>query len=776
MKYLFIKFGRDIRKLWSQFFSVFIMAMISLTIFAGMGCVWNGMKVSSEQYEKDTNLADAWITGENFSEDELNFVRDISYVKHAEPSMTFSVDCTIDDVESDIRLTSFTEDAVTVMKPLTRSGESMYGEGKKEDREGIWIDEDYAEANGIKEGDNIEISIGGMEFEVKVKGIVLHSENIFFLTSGTDTMPDHERHGYGYIEEDYVKSLLGNVIYNQLRIELSDQEITKETLQKDVGDVLGEKAYQVAFREDMQSIIRIEDEQEQVRKMAMLFSVVFVLLSLLAMYTTMSRLVNNQVVQIGTMKALGYSNSSIYGHYACYGLAVALFGGGIGILLGRIFISEIVMNIKKATLTLPEWKKELPLDCFILWVAIVLICTCSALLTTRKVIKGVPAQTIRGIIGQKEVDKKELKRSKLSYGWLWTLRSIKVHPARTIMGVIAVAGSLILMVAGVGVWDSLNTSYDTVFEDEYTYKYAATIKRGEETNVMEQLSDEVVQYADTISATFYTEPKYKEEENEYAGVITVLSDGNLIHLFSEDGEDEIQLPKEGAVVTNKIAKELGIEKGDTIYYKDETDTERKGIEVKNVVDARMPQGIFVSEDAWEEEFVPNTVYLKDEKGYELVEDSGLTGGLISREEQRDNMDEMLKSVQSVVYILIMAAFVLSAVILYNLGTLNYIERYREYATMKVLGFYKKEINRMVMKDCILNLLVGLVIGVPGSLAFLKVYVSVISMENVEWIPYINPLHFVVVAIVVIAFSIMINSLVCAKIKKVNMVEALKSID
>lgn len=784
MKYLFVKFWRDIKKLWSQFFSVFIMAMISMTIFAGMGCVWNGMQISSDKYFEDTNLADAWVTCNGVTDDDMSQVKEISYISDTEPSMTFPAECNHNGKDTDIRFTTFDNESISVMKPLIRSGKDMYEEDSDEN-DGIWLDEDYAKANDIEVGDTIEITLGKKKCDVTVKGIVLHSENIYFVSSSTDNLPDHELYGYGYMKEDYAESLMGAISFNQIRINFknedisetsgSNNDISKEMLQEDLDDIFGDRLQKVALRDDCISITRIEDEQAQIKKMSMLFSVVFVLLSLLAMYTTMNRLVNNQVVQIGTMKALGYFNSHIYMHYACYGILVSLFGGGLGIVLGRLFISDIVMNIKKSLLTLPEWEKVFPVESFILWAGIIIICTLSALLTVRKVIKGVPAQTIRGNIEQKNTHQKPLKRSKISYDWLWTLRSIKVHPIRCIMGIIAVAGSLILMVAGVGVWDSLNSSYDSVFEDEYTYEYAASIKSGQQSEIKKNLTDKNVQYSQTISATFFKDNKNAEKQNDISGVVTVLSDGNLIHLFSSENKDEITPSGDEAIITRKLANQLGIKKGDIVYYKIDQDTDRKEVKIAEISEAKMPQGIFVSEEMWDD-FAADTVYLGDEESYDAVKDSDSVSGLISIESQQDNMDTMLESVHVVVYILIIAAFVLSSVILYNLGTLNYIERYREYATMKVLGFYKKEINKMVLKDCLINLIGGLLIGIPGSIAFLRLYISVISMDNMEWVPYINPLHFVIVAIVIIVFSLLINSIVCLKIKKVNMVEALKSMD
>lgn len=379
-------------------------------------------------------------------------------------------------------------------------------------------------------------------------------------------------HGYGYISEDYAKSQLGGIAYNQVRIILDkESDASADEIKSDMESILGDRLYSVIERSDNINIWQVVNEQEQIQKMAILFSAVFVLLALLTMYTTMSRLANNQIVQIGTMKALGFYNSQIYLHYALYGFTVALLGGICGIVLGMNFVSQLVLNVKKSTLTMPDWRITLSETTILLLLVIVLICTFASVLTARKVIKVVPAQTIRGSIEQKQTSAKKLKRSRLSYGWIWSLRAIKTHPARYAMGVIAVAGSMVLMVAGVGIQDSLNASYDDVFSKEYSYKYAATIKNAPYETVKAEFDMADVQYSQTISAAFI------KDETEKDGIITVISEGSGINLSDSATGEEFSLPNSGAAVTAKMARQLDISAGDTLSYRMNGSSEIKSV-------------------------------------------------------------------------------------------------------------------------------------------------------------------------------------------------------
>lgn len=551
----------------------------------------------------------------------------------------------------------------------------------------------------------------------------------------------------------------------QLRLALN-AETDKEKLTDDMKEIFGERYYTLNTRDDKVTLNRIVDEQKQIQKMALLFSSVFIVLSLLTMYTTMSRLVDNQILQIGTLKALGFSNKQIYFHYAMYGFVISFIGGLCGHFLGLNLVSPIVLNVKQSTLTLPEWNITITPEAIAMWILIIFICTVSSLLTGRRIIKAVPALTIQGIIPRKRSHNRELKRSKLSYGWLWTIRSIKLHKARFLMGIIAVTGSVVLMTAGLGVNDSLVSSYNDVYESLYTYDYAATIGSADFQAVKALADGENVQYS-AISEADFTLGEITD-----SGVITILSDGEFVNLY--ENKALLSLPESGVCMTKKFAESLGINAGDKVQIREKDSSETKEITVSHIVTAKLPQGIFVSEKDWES-FAPTTIYF-DKSFLSAAENSQLISGIISIDEQKDNADEMIDSVKSVMTILILAAFVLSAVVLYNLGTLNFIERYKEYATMKVLGFYRKELRGMVLKDTIITLIIGLALGIPASFAFLGLYIKVVSLKAMEWTAYIQPVKFIAVLAIISAFTIAISLLVAHKIKAVDMVEAMKSVE
>ena len=191
MKYLNKKFIRDIMQQWKQFVSVLIMALISVSIYCGMSSVWTGMDESYTDYKEKTNLADAYIDGVNISDEDISNIKKLPYVNQAEGSMFVKFNTKIDNEDSELYINSFTSSTKKLMNPLLRSGHPL-----KDDEEGIWIDEDYAKIHNLKEGDKIVLEFKGIKKKVKILGTVLDAENIYFITSYAETVPDHKRHGY----------------------------------------------------------------------------------------------------------------------------------------------------------------------------------------------------------------------------------------------------------------------------------------------------------------------------------------------------------------------------------------------------------------------------------------------------------------------------------------------------------------------------------------------------------------------------------------------------
>lgn len=776
MKYLFTKFRRDLAKMWVQFFAVFMMAVLAITIYSGMEGVWFGLKGEVDEYYDKTNLADAWVNGSLITDEKMKEIEDLSQVKMVQSSMTLTVNMKTDqDEKPDIKLMALDSDKL--FKPLLRSGEKVNYDSK----DGIWLDETFCKKRKLKIGDTVELSFGEAKKEFNIEGTILDSEFIYYTGSVTDTVPNHKIHGYAVIGKDAVTDFFGGLKNNELRLKVT-KGCNYYKLQKDIEKILGENYYNFSERDDMSSVSQITKEVNQMQNMANLFSAVFIVLAVLSMHSTMTRLVNTQIIQIGTMKAIGLSDGKIRLHYMGYGFFVSLIGCLSGIFFGTRLVSKAVMRVKKATLTIPEWKIALSYRVYLIIAAIVLVCLIATLFAARKGLKHMPAETMRNTTNVKQ--KKAVGSSgkgiwkNMRYQSKWMIRDNMQNKTRWIMSVIGVAGSMVLMIAGLGFKDSINYSNDYVYNHQYSYDYKIVFNSNYSDDDLKELNDslegkkqELYEYNIDL---YYSNHKDKERRT-----ISVIDEGDYIGLEKRDGTD-VKLNKDTVAISNKIAKVLDVSKGDTIQCRIVGEDKYIDLKISQVLLAPAPQGIFISKEYWEdklgETFRPTSFLLNSKEDYDKACDLSIVKESTTIEDQLASMKVMTKSVMTIIYLMIVASVLLGCIIIYNLGMLNYIERLRDYATMKVLGFYQKEVRGVIVRDCMITTVIGWLIGIPAGYKFLAFYIGIVQFKTFEWVPSLKPVSFIVATIVVFACSIIVNLIVAHKVTKISMVEALKSVE
>ncbi len=766
MKYLFKKIVRDVRKLWPQFVSVFMMAFLAMTIYSGMEGVWYGLSEASREYFKDTRLCDVWVYANGITEEQFRQIASLDSVKALSRSMTVTADADTAEA-SDIRIIALNDGKT--MKPLIRSGKEYSCDSK-----GIWIDESYAGANHLNAGDTVAVTVNGVRKSLPIQGTILHSEFIFYTGPANDTLPDPKKHGYGIISEKQASLLYGGLIFNEIRLSLPENCDTK-ALKEEVKDILKDSYTAFMERKDKTSVSQIDKEINQMKTLSKAYCSIFILLAVLTMYTTMKRLVENQRIIIGTLMALGYNNMRIRFHYALYGAVVSLFGGLAGSIAGRNTVSRAIMDMKKITLTLPVWEIRVSSMTYILIGLTMLVCTLSAVMAAGKSLKEMPALTMRGVSSAAKSGKAPGRHrvSGLSNEWRWVLRDIGRNRIRFLMGIIGITGSMTLMIAAFGVKNSIDYTNHYIYGSQYTYQYKAEL-----TNYNKEVKKKLETEANNLEWMYETTGTMELKEKADTGVITVLSPGNFVTLRNRNG-GSLALPDNGVLMTQVTAKSLGVKAEDTITVTIAGSRNHLKVKIKEIIDIPAPQGIFLSQKAWEScgsVFYPNYALLGNDTENTVSGQQEYFGNVIRIEDQLKDIQTMSNSVMTIVILLIAASLLLGFVILYNLGLLNFIERFREYATMKVLGFYQKEIRNMGIKDCILTALPGWAAGTVCGFAFLRYLISLVSLKNYVWIPHLTVISYLIITSVCYGISFGINLLISRRVNKIDMAEALKSVE
>ncbi len=280
MKYLFVKMRRDLLQMWTQFLSVFLMALIGVAIYVGMEGTWFGLKTAVNDYYKNTDLASAWVYGMNITEADADEIKKLDCVTDVSLSMSVNVTMKADD-EPSIKLIA--TDNNSISKPVTIDGEEFDA-----DSDGIWVDKDFADKRDIKVNDTITLSYGKANKDFNVKGIILSPEYVYYTGSATTFMPDHNKYGYAMIGTSNAEKFLGKIINNEVKIMLSDNADTNN-VKKESEEILSDRYIGFSDRDTHLSVSNPIQKTKQIMKMSILFCTVFILLALLTMQTTMIR-------------------------------------------------------------------------------------------------------------------------------------------------------------------------------------------------------------------------------------------------------------------------------------------------------------------------------------------------------------------------------------------------------------------------------------------------------------------------------------------------------
>ena len=542
------------------------------------------------------------------------------------------------------------------------------------------------------------------------------------------------------------------------------------------------------------------DNADRMRSIGKVFPVLFFLVAALISLTTMTRMVEEQRVQIGTMKALGYGKAAIAGKYIGYALIATLGGSIFGVLAGEkilpfIIIYAYMILYKHLPAILVPYHMSYALQASGIAVACTLIATIAS---CYKELAAEPAELMRPA-APKQGKRILLERigiiwKHLNFTWKSTVRNLIRYKKRFFMTIFGIGGCMALMVVGFGLKDCIYEIVSLQYEKVQFYDAATYMSDDISEENRQQLHDYLDQNADikeTIEARMQ-KTDVKSASGKKTLYLMVPSDDEKIEDFlsfhSRTNKDEVySLKKDEVILTEKMASLLNVKVGDELTIEDE-DRGDQTVTVGAICENYMSHYLYLSPEKYEELYgVPaeyNTIIYSAKDGKDdqiekigtklLSMDGVLNVSYTSSIEGR--LDDMLRSLNLVIVVLIVSAGMLAFVVLYNLNNINITERQRELATLKVLGFYDGEVASYVYRENILLTIIGSVVGmVLGNLLHRYIILTVEVEEamfgrQIHWQSYLYSFLFTV------AFSLFVNWVMFYKLKKIDMVESLKSVE
>ena len=758
------KMFRTLWKYKAQFISMVIMVALGIGVFLGFNVEWYTLEVNTGDLYRATGFADFRVySDKGFSPEDLEAVRGIDGVDDATRFLSLNV-----SVKGDTDTL-----ALTVSENMNVSG-ILVMEGapySAEDPDGFWLSDSYAAANGISLGDPLTLAYQAITVNGTVKGLVKSSEYMICLPDSTQMMPDYSSYGFVYISPAMLERSIP-ALYRQMIGSLYHQINVKSSLDKAVFVEAADRALGttrlVLSKGETVSWAEAQGEVNEGKTMASILPVLFLAIAILTMVTTMHRICASEKTQIGTLKALGFKDRRILIHYSAYALIIGLLGTVLGIGIGY-GLGWFIMNPDSAMATyidVPSWALHAPRFTWYVLIAIIAFLTLIGFLSVRKMLEGTAADALRPYSPKrmKHLRFEETKRFKrLGFGTKWNLRDCVRHKARSLMTLFGIVGCMVLLVGGLGMKDTMDAFLDVFYEKAINY----TTRINLDAENMDP--EEGKALADALQGDWAAERAVQIGDKGYSMEIYSLTHDKV--RFSDTDMRIVPLTDDGVYICSRIAREYHLTSGDTLAFSPYDSNDRYDVPVAGVLDS-MTEGIFM------------TAAFADKTGIEYKVSSVFTDSadipenphILNKQSKQsimDSFDTFMDLMNKMIWLLVIAAVILGIVVLYNLGVMSYTERYREMATLKVVGFRDSKIGRLLISQNLWLTVLGILIGIPAGIGVLQYLLTALASEY-ELKLVLGLPTWLVSILLTFGVSLAVGLMVARKNRHIDMVAALKT--
>ena len=764
-----------------RFISILVIVLLGVGFFAGIRAVAPDMKNTLDDYYEKTNMYDIYIASNyGIREDIIDKLQ-----KKYDIEAVYNFDA----------ITTKKEDYATKIISYDKNNQintPKLVKGKMPEAiDEVVIDNHYR--NEIKMGDKLTIDSELIKNNtVTVTGYV---ESPLYISAERDStnLLSGTIDYYLYMNDDNIISPVKTAAYIKLNTDESRfskkyEEIVK-TAKKDIKKTLKEEKqtdekWYVLDIDSNAGFYQYEQDTQRIDNVAKVFPLVFFIVAVLICLTTMTRMVEEERSQIGTLKALGYSDISIMFKYILYAALATIIGSMIGVAIGYRTLPDLCFEMYKNMYRLGNIKLSYYSSLTFQGMMIALLCTLGATIyTCRKTLKESPANLLRPVApppGKRVLlERIKLVWNHLSFSYKVTVRNVFRYKKRFLMTIIGIAGCTGLILAGFGLKDCIVKMVPHQYEDIFSYQAKINLNE-EKTNETIDKIKENKRIKDILEV--HEESITIDNKDTNQSVTLVIPKDNpkeFIKLQDRKTEEQYNLT-DGIIITEKLAKLLEVEENDILKFSG-TDTYKE--KVAHITENYLFHYIYLPKSSYKQDEY-NTVLIKTknmtekeekELANELKEIPGVSS-ITFTSSTRHVFDDTMDSFAYVSLILIVSAGALAFVVLYNLSSVNISERRRELATIKVLGFYDKEVYQYINRENTILTLIGILLGL-GTGNILTMYIiktceidMLMFDTTIAWPSYLYAI------LITMSFAILVNIILYFSLKKIDMIESLKSIE
>lgn len=648
--------------------------------------------------------------------------------------------------------------------------------------------------NQITSGEK-QLSQAKIQLENKKRELQLQKNNSYLQISSAKTQLQtaeteltNGKNELNQKEQEY----LTNKAEAETKLQEAEQELNKA--QDEISKI--EKAtWYIQDRNDNIGYSNIFDAIKTMSNISKVFPVIFYLVAVLISLTSMARMIEEERIEIGTLKSLGYTNLQIISKYIIYSAIACIIGGVLGMSIGFYLLPTIVWKLYAMIYTIPHFHLNYKLELGLAGTLISFLCIGgTTILVAYKELKEMPAVLMRP---KAPKNGKKIFLEKINFIWKHlnfskkiTTRNIFRYKKRAIMTIVGIAGCTGLMVTGFGIKDSIVDIPEKQFGETFKYNLTVAI---DDSNKISNITTYINNHSeiDSYSEIHASSVKIKNGNGSFDASVFVPNSNEAFfkscNIKDYETKEQINLNQNGIVITDKVAEKLNLKVGDNVKLIDGDNVEYN-FKLVQIAENHVSHYVYMSKEFYEaniKNYSTNMILLNTNKNIQNTQIEKISEEILKIDGVASvsvissliaSIQDMLGTLNYVVIILVVASALLAFVVLYNLANINISERQRELATLKVLGFYDNEVDNYINKENIIFTIIGILLGLIFGFFLTSAVVISVEIDKLKFIRHIKPMSYIYSSLITIVFSFIVNKVIHFVLKKINMIESLKSVE
>lgn len=780
MKKLDTRLIRMISHSKGQFISVAVIVAVALCIYMLFNMSAVNLKNAISNFYDLANFNDIHVQLVKIPQGAINDLKAIDGIEEVQGRVSLDVPLRVEneDEKVNIRMISLPKDEERI-NILYRIGNYRVKIGD----DNVILLEQFAKARNIKPGDIITPFINGRVHQLTVSGIAASAEFVYLMENEQSLLPAPEKFGVVFVSEEFAQSVSGyRGSFNELLFTVNDQSKIDDIVDSMETKLDKYGVKRIIKREDQLSNNMLTQEVDGIEKMAKTIPVLFLLVAAIIIFIMLSRIVQNDRMAIGVLKALGYGNISVLSHYTKYALLIGMLGSIVGIG-GGILLAGPMIQVYALYFNIPLFKSEIYyfyiVNAFLLTGV---FCITAGIMGARPVLSIMPADSMRPEAPKSGkrimLEKINFIWRRLSFSWKMVIRSMMRTKAR-----------FAFLVLGLSLSYAINTV--PLFEAEafpkmFTLQYGEYQKMDYNVEFTQPMNKRVINDISHLIEANKIEPKLEypfELKNGWrkktVSIIGIPRDTSF-YKFEDENNREVKLPEKGIFIAEALAKTLQVNRGDKITIKNFVPGRKDlELEVSGIVRQYLGANAYMDLKAMEEslmdkEMITGVSLASQDNIKEKLKDIKNIASVNSIADMKNSFLEYMDMMMISTRIYLLFGGLLGFAIIYNSTVISISERSMEFASLRVMGFDKKDIFRMVSKENFLITGVAILFGIPLGIGMIQGIVSSFSSEIMTFPMMLTPKTFIYAALSTIFFVIIAQLAARKKIYRLNFIDALKS--